>query len=180
MDVIKVNTDLSLTAINKNSSEHKINCFNKFLELTAKRTAENGINENFDIELVTDKIVDTESMIKGLNTNSKSVVLIWGDTLTRMDKDPSLKAKIIAKIEEFTSIEEQSKVDALQPPVKSAGMIIYPNGDALYWLEAYSDENNMNDDKKEISTNNSVNQLLTQYIDNYIDWNYLIKSNPFF
>ncbi len=58
-----------------------------------------------------------------------------------------MKKKILSAIEEFCSIEEQAKVNALQPPVKSAGMIVYPNGDAIYWLEGYS--TNLDEEKGE-------------------------------
>lgn len=41
-------------------------------------------------------------------------------------------------MEEFCSPEEQAKVNALYPPVKSAGMIVYPDGEILYRLPTSS------------------------------------------
>ena len=67
-----------------------------------------------------------------------------------MEQDPALKKKIMSAIEEFCSPEEQAKVNALQPPVKSAGMIIYPDGDVVYWLELYT--NNLEDESEKKST----------------------------
>ena len=72
------------------------------------------------------------------------------ETLSKMEQDPALKKKIMSAIEEFCSPEEQAKVNALQPPVKSAGMIKYPDWDVLYWLEGYP--NNLEDASEKKST----------------------------
>lgn len=57
-----------------------------------------------------------------------------------MESDPALKKSVLSKIEEFCSSESQKEIQALSPPVKSAGMIIYPDGSTLYWLEGYPNE----------------------------------------
>jgi hypothetical protein len=79
-----------------------------------------------------------------------------------MEKNPALKKKILQEIEEFCSSKNQAEVDALQPPVKSAGMIIYPDGTALYWLEAYPTETGSEKSEK-IINENSINELLQMY-----------------
>jgi hypothetical protein len=76
-----------------------------------------------------------------------------------MEQNPALKKKILQEIEEFCSPQNQAEVDALQPPVKSAGMIIYPDGTALYWLEAYPTETG----SEKIINENSINELLQMY-----------------
>lgn len=74
-------------------------------------------------------------------------VCISQGTLSKMENDSILRKKVFSAIKEFCIPEERAKVDALQPPVKSEGLVVYPDGDVLYWLEGYS--NGDDNDKKE-------------------------------
>ena len=51
-----------------------------------------------------------------------------------------MKEKVLNDIEEFCSPENQATIRTLQPPVKSAGRIVYPDGRTLYWIEGYPNE----------------------------------------
>jgi hypothetical protein len=80
-----------------------------------------------------------------------------------MEKNPALKHKILNCIEEFCSPQEQAKVKALQPPVKSSGMILYPDGSALYWLESYPNDLGKEHNKKMIVTESTIQNVLITY-----------------
>lgn len=71
---------------------------------------------------------------------------------------------MLSKIKEFSSPESQKEIQALSPPVKSAGMIIYPDGGALYWLEGYPNEAGHEENKK-IVDERSINKLFQRYSD---------------
>ncbi len=105
------------------------------------------IKATYDVTLNIGTIANVDTLLSDNDIRCKNMVCISPGTLEKMDQDPKLKKKILSAIEEFCSIEEQAKVNALQPPVKSAGMIVYPNGDAIYWLEGYS--TNIDEEKGE-------------------------------
>ena len=76
-----------------------------------------------------------------------------------------MKKKIMSAIEEFCSPEEQAKINALVPPVKSAGLIIYPDGRTLYWLEGYPNDLGDAKDKKTIISEADMRKTYNQYIE---------------
>ena len=81
-----------------------------------------------------------------------------------MESDPALRKSVLSKIEEFCSSESQKEIQALSPPVKSAGMIIYPDGSTLYWLEGYPNEIGNEKDKK-IVNEKSISESFQKYSD---------------
>lgn len=89
------------------------------------------------------KIISTYSdfstnSIEGLNN-----VIIGKDTLRHMENDTAFKNKILKIIDECCSPEALEEIRSLSPPVKSAGVIIYPDGKYLCWLESiYSERSN--------------------------------------
>lgn len=89
-------------------------------------------------------------------------VIISPAALSKMENNPVFKEKVLNDIEEFCSPENQAGIRALQPPVKSAGMIVYPDGRALYWIEGYPNEIGSEKSKK-IVNENSISELLQMY-----------------
>lgn len=89
------------------------------------------------------KIIDyysSESLncIDGLNN-----VIICQDTLRHMENDVTFKNRILKIIDDCCSPSAIEEVRSLSPPVKSAGVIIYPDGNYLCWIESiYSNRSN--------------------------------------
>ena len=124
------------------------------------------IEDKYDVTLNVGKIGNGNQYINNYDSGCKNYVGISRETLSKMESDPALKKKILGAIEEFCSSEEQAKVNALQPPVKSAGMLIYPNGETLYWLEGYPNE--VNGDKGKRISAESKNAVMERYHDSDI------------
>ena len=83
------------------------------------------------------------SSIKGLNN-----VIIGGSTLEKMKKDNAFREKIMKVIDECCSYSAQQEIEKLSPPAKSAGVIIYPDGSYLCWIESiYSEGTHVKKDK---------------------------------
>ena len=89
-------------------------------------------------------------------------VIISPAVLLKMENNPVMKEKVLNDIEEFCSLENQAEIKALQPPVKSAGMIVYPDGRTLYWIEGYPNEIGSDKNKKLVNVS-SINELLQTY-----------------
>lgn len=64
--------------------------------------------------------------------------------------------------DEYSS-REQDKIKNLCPPVKSGGMLIYPDGSAVYWLEAYSSESDHKNNKKPIEGGQALYEVFQRY-----------------
>lgn len=111
-------------------------------------------------------VCDTENVTDFLNTHDircKNYVAISADTLSKMEKNPALKKKVMSAIEEFCSPQNQAEINALAPPVKSAGMIVYPDGDALYWLEGYPNDFGDMKEKKVIVSEADIADVHRKY-----------------
>ena len=104
-----------------------------------------------------------QQMIDSYDIRCKNYVRISPKVLSKMEKDPALKKKVLSEIAEFSSPQQRAKVNALQPPVKSAGMMVYPDGSTLYWLEGYPNDYGNAKDKKIIVGEQSLDKLCWQY-----------------
>ena len=80
-----------------------------------------------------------------------------------MEENPVLAKKVMSAIEEFCSPEAQAEINALSPPVKSAGMIVYPDGNTLYWLEGYPNDLDDMKEKKAIVSEADIADAQTIY-----------------
>lgn len=137
---------------------------NLFDKLTGGRMAEE-IRENYNVTLDVGSVGSCYDLINSYDIRCTNYVRISSQTLSNMEKNPALKNKVLNAIKEFCSKEEQMEIRALQPPVKSAGMIIYPDGRALYWLEGYPNELENKKDKKIITGEQPQKELLQKYRD---------------
>lgn len=134
-----------------------------FSQITGGKMAEE-IRNSYNVTLDVGNICDYQQLISTYDIRCTNYVQISSETLSNMENNPALKRKILSAIQEFCSPEEQTKVNALSPPVKSAGMIIYPDGSALYWLEGYPNEVGYEKDKK-IVGEKSISMLFQSYAD---------------
>lgn len=108
----------------------------------------------------------SELPITGLNN-----VIIGGNTLEKMNNNSAFREKIISIIDDWCSDSAQQERQSLAPPVKSGGIIIYPDGSCLCWLESiFSDREN-----EKISSDNAVDihkdnkNMTTSFMENSIE-----------
>lgn len=127
------------------------------------------IRHNYNATLNVGNVVDCDRFLETNDLRGTNHVIISPAALSKMESDPVMKEKVLNDIEEFCSPENQAEINALSPPVKSAGMIVYPDGRTLYWIEGYPNEIGSEKNKK-IINEKSINDLLQTYgnVDNQI------------
>jgi len=121
------------------------------------------IKNTYDVTLNVGSIGTVNDLLNTYDIRCTNYVLISPETLSKMEENPALKKKIMSAIEEFGSLEGQAEIKALAPPVKSAGMIVYPDGDTLYWLEGYPNDFGNTKDKKVIVSGTDINDIQKLY-----------------
>ena len=143
------------------------NTGNDFREVFEKITGgelAREIGNSYNVTLNVGSIVSCQQLLDEYDMRGTNHVIISPETLSKMESDPAMKKSVLSKIEEFCSSES--------PPVKSAGMIIYPDGSTLYWLEGYPNEIGNEKDKK------IVNEMsISESFQKYSDTNYQATEN---
>lgn len=132
-------------------------------KLTGGEMAEE-IRQKYNIILGTDNAKNCQQLLNKYDFRCTNYVQITPETLERMEMDENLKRKVLGKIDEFCSADGQAEIKSLSPPVKSAGMIVYPSGDCLYWLEGYPNEADGTGSKGKVVTNNFGEPLIEKYV----------------
>lgn len=152
MEIQSINSNIN---INNTQAKAGIVQSNEFKELFDKITGGDmaqEIRDTYDVTLNVGSIGNVTDFLNTHDIRCKNFVVISADTLSKMEENPALKKKVTSAIEEFCSPKAQAEINALAPPVKSAGMIIYPDGDTLYWLEGYpNDFGDMKEKKVSVS-----------------------------
>lgn len=120
------------------------------------------IRDNYNVTLNVGNVVDCDQFLETNDLRGTNHVIISPAVLLKMENNPVMKEKVLNDIEEFCSPENQAEIKALQPPVKSAGMIVYPDGRTLYWIEGYPNEIGSDKNKKLVNVS-SINELLQTY-----------------
>ena len=120
------------------------------------------IRDNYNVTLNIGNVVNCNQFLETNDLRGTNYVIISPATLSKMENNPVLKEKVLNDIEKFCSSENQAEIKALQPPVKSAGMIVYPDGRTLYWIEGYPNEIG-SENNKTIINEKSINELLQTY-----------------
>lgn len=123
------------------------------------------IRETYQVTLEIGSLGSYQQILDSCDIRCTNYVRISPETLAGMEKNPALKKKVLNEIAEFCSSKEQAEIKGLQPPVKSAGMLVYPDGSTLYWLEGYPNEPEDGEEKKRIVTGQCVNELCQSYRD---------------
>ena len=121
------------------------------------------ITNNYNVSLNVGSIIDVNTLLDTYDIRCKNFVFISANTLSKMEENPALKKKVMSAIEEFCSSEAQAEINTLAPPVKSAGMIVYPDGDTLYWLEGYPNELDNTKNKKAIVSGGDTKKVHGSY-----------------
>ena len=143
--------------ININNTQAKAGSVqsNEFKELFDKITGGDmaqEIRDTYDVTLNVGSIGNVTDFLNTHDIRCKNFVAISADTLSKMEENPALKQNVMSAIRVFCSPKAQAEINALAPPVKSAGMIVYPDGDTLYWLEGYPNDFGDMKEKKVIAS----------------------------
>lgn len=169
MDIQNISSATNTYNLN---TKNKMDINKEFQELYDKLSGGKIVEEiraNYDVILNVDNIINVNEILNNYDVQCKNFVCIPQETLTKMEENPVLKKKVLTAIEEFCSPEEQAEINALQPPVKSAGMLVYPDGRIMYWLEGYP--NNFEDmkDKKIVILKESIRDVCQCYGNNDVE-----------
>lgn len=147
----------NVTAVKNTESDFK----ELFEKITGGELARK-IRDNYNVTLNVGNVVDCDQFLETNDLRGTNHVIISPAVLLKMENNPVMKEKVLNDIEEFCSPENQAEIKALQPPVKSAGMIVYPDGRTLYWIEGYPNEIGSDKNKKLVNVS-SINELLQTY-----------------
>lgn len=147
----------NVTAVKNTESDFK----ELFEKITGGELARK-IRDNYNVTLNVGNVVDCDQFLETNDLRGTNHVIISPAVLLKMENNPVMKEKVLNDIEEFCSPENQAEIKALQPPVKSAGMIVYPDGRTLYWIEGYPNEIGSDKNTKLVNVS-SINELLQTY-----------------
>ena len=140
MEIQSINSNININNTQDKASGVQSNEFKEmFGKITGGDMAQE-IRDTYDVTLNVGCIGKVTDFLNTHDIRCKNFVAISADTLSKMEENSALKKKVMSAIEEFCSSEAQAEINALAPPVKSAGMIVYPDGDTLYWLEGYPND----------------------------------------
>lgn len=133
------------------------------------------IYSRYNVILDIRNIGNCRQFLDTFDMHCTNYVAIWSGALEKMKRDEVFRRKIFRRIEEFCSVKQQEKIRKLQPPVKSAGMIVYPDGRCMYWLEGYPE--NFGDRKERVII--TEEQPIPDWILEEHPWNGEIIENNF-
>ena len=152
MEIQSINSNININNTQAKAGSVQSNEFKELFDKITGGDLAQEIRDTYDVTLNVGSIGNVTDFLNTHDIRCKNYVAISADTLFKMEENPALKKKVMSAIEEFCSPEGQAEINALAPPVKSAGMIVYPDGDTLYWLEGYpNDFGNMKEKKVIIS-----------------------------
>ena len=148
MEIQGINSSININHTQAQTGSVQSNEFKELLDKITGGDMAQKIRDTYDVTLNVGSIGNVTDFLNIHDIRCKNYVAISADTLSKMEENPVLKKKVMSAIEEFCSPEAQAEINALAPPVKSAGMIVYPDGDTLYWLEGYPNDLGDVKDKK--------------------------------
>ena len=140
MEIEGINSSININHTQAQTGSVQSNEFKELLDKIMGGDMAQKIRDTYDVTLNVGSIGNVTDFLNTHDIRCKNYVAISADTLSKMEENPALKKKVMSAIEEFCSPEAQAEINALAPPVKSAGMIVYPDGDTLYWLEGYPND----------------------------------------
>lgn len=140
MEIQSINSNVNINHMQAKAGSVQSNEFKELFDKITGGDMAQEIRDTYDVTLNVGSIGNVTDFLNTYDIRCKNYVAISADTLSKMEENPALKKKVMSAIEEFCSLEAQAEINALAPPVKSAGMIVYPNGDTLFWLEGYPND----------------------------------------
>ena len=152
MEIQGINSSIKINHTQAQTGSVQSNEFKELLDKITGGDMAQKIRDTYDVTLNVGSIGNVTDFLNTHDIRCKNYVAISAGTLSKMEENPVLKKKVMSAIEEFCSPEAQAEINALAPPVKSAGMIVYPDGDTLYWLEGYPNDFGDMKEKKVIAS----------------------------
>ena len=140
MEIQSINSNININNTQAKAGSVQSNEFKELFDKITGGDLAQEIRDTYDVTLNVGSIGNVTDFLNTHDIRCKNFVAISADTLSKMEENPALKQKVMSAIREFCSPKTQAEIDALAPPVKSAGMIVYPDGDTLYWLEGYPND----------------------------------------
>ena len=140
MEIQSINSNININNTQAKAGSVQSNEFKELFDKITGGDLAQEIRDTYDVTLNVGSIGNVTDFLNTHDIRCKNYVAISADTLSKMEENPVLKKKVMSAIEEFCSPKAQAEINALAPPVKSAGMIVYPDGDTLYWLEGYPND----------------------------------------
>ena len=140
MEIQSINSNININNTQAKAGSVQSNEFKELFDKITGGDLAQEIRDTYDVTLNVGSIGNVTDFLNTHDIRCKNFVAISADTLSKMEENPVLKKKVMSAIEEFCSPKAQAEINALAPPVKSAGMIVYPDGDTLYWLEGYPND----------------------------------------
>ncbi|MCY6958484.1 DUF6033 family protein [Clostridium brassicae] len=144
-----------------NHSTQFSNILNKEISEQSTYSIQNELISKYNANLHVCSFDSYNHMMNSIDSNSLNNVIISNETLEKMGKDAKFKDKICKIINDNCSTEAQKELRSLAPPVKSSGVVIYPDGTYICWVESVYSKNDIDKDKVEKETEN----LLTTSFD---------------
>ena len=163
MEIQSINSNIHINHTQFKADSVQSNEFKEVFDKITGGDLAQEIRGTYDVTLNIGSIGDVTAFLNSHDIRCKIYVAISGGTLSKMEESPVLKKKVMSAIEEFCSPQNQAEINALAPPVKSAGMIIYPDGDALYWLEGYPNDFGDKKTDKKIVMDSSIDSIPKAY-----------------
>lgn len=152
MEIQSINSNFNINNMQAKAGSVQSNEFKELFDKITGGDLAQEIRDTYDVTLNVGSIGNVTDFLNTHDIRCKNYVAISADTLSKMEENPALKKKVMSAIEDFCSPEAQAEINALAPPVKSAGMIVYPDGDTLSWLEGYPNDFGNMKEKKVIVT----------------------------
>lgn len=152
MEIQSINSNININNTQAKAGSVQSNEFKELFDKITGGDLAQEIRDTYDVTLNVGSIGNVTDFLNTHDIRCKNYVAVSADTLSKMEENPVLKKKVMSAIEEFCSPEAQAEINALAPPVKSAGMIVYPDGDTLYWLEGYPNDFGDMKEKKVIAS----------------------------
>ena len=164
------NAALDILGRGINNIESQTTNFSKMVNKVEDDTSINALIESIESEYNAKLIAPSESshQVSGLNN-----VIVSRGTLEKMNNNSAFSEKIMKIINECCSISAQQGIRSLSPPAKSAGVIIYPDGSYLCWIESIYSEL---EGKRNVPQNNGFVFKNTQALKNYITQEEILKE----
>ena len=140
MEIQSINSNININNTQDKACGVQSNEFKELFDKITGGDLAQEIRDTYDVTLNVGSIGNVTDFLNTHDIRCKNYVAISADTLSKMEENPVLKKKVMSAIEEFCSPKAQAEINALAPPVRSAGMKVYPDGDTLYWLEGYPND----------------------------------------
>ena len=163
MEIQSINSNININNIQAKAGSVQSNEFKELFDKITGGDLAQEIRDTYDVTLNVGSIGNVTDFLNTHDIRCKNFVSISGETLSKMEDNPALKNKVMSAIEEFCSPKAQAEINALAPPVKSAGMIVYPDGETLYWLEGYPNDFGDMKEKKVIISEADIINAYSEY-----------------